>query len=62
MDSVDLGYEFHENFAPVGLSSGGAAVSSATDESISLVESLAVTLNKLIANTYAFDEANKSDL
>ena len=60
MDSVDLGYEFHENFAPVGLSSGGAAVSSATDESISLVESLSDTLNKLIADADAFSEAKKA--
>ena len=37
MESADLGYEFHDNFAPVGLISGDAVASSATDESIALV-------------------------
>ena len=62
MESADLGFGFHYNFLPVGLSAGYAAASSATDESIALVECLSVTLNKLIANADAFAEANKSDL
>ena len=37
MESADLGYEFHDDFAPVGLSAGATAASSATDESIYLV-------------------------
>ena len=40
MESADLGYEFHDNFAPVGLSAGSDAASSETDESIALVESM----------------------
>ena len=60
MVSEDLGYEFHEDFAPVVLSSVDAAASSATNESISLVESLSDTLNKLIADADAFSEAKKA--
>ena len=51
MESSDLGFEFHDNFSPVGISAGNA-----------LVECLLYTLNKLIADADAFAEANKSDL
>ena len=61
MESEDLGYEFHDNFVPVGLSAGDAAASSAIDESIALVESMLYTLNRFIIDTDAFSEANKSD-
>ena len=40
MESADLGFEFHENFAPVGLIAGDAVASRVTDESIALVECL----------------------
>ena len=62
MESADLGYAFHDNFAPVGLSVGDTAYSSGTDDSIAFVESMLDTLNKLIADTYAFYEANKRNL
>ena len=60
MESADLGFEFHDNFAPVGLSAGDSVASSATDESIALVECLSDNLNMLIYDAYAFFEANKS--
>ena len=62
MELSDLGYKFHGTFAPVGLSAFDAADSSVTDESIFLVEILSDTLNKLVANAYAFSEDNKSHL
>ena len=61
-DSVNLEFEFHEIFVPVGLNAVNAADSSETDESIALVECLSGTLNKLIANAYALAESNKSKL
>ena len=48
MESSDLGYNIYDNFAPVGLSAGNAASSSATDDSVALVESLPDTFNKLM--------------
>ena len=62
MQPADLGYEFHDNFSSFGLSADNTAASSATDNSIALVESLLDTLNKLIADADAFSGANKSDL
>ena len=62
MESEDLGYEFHDNFVPVGLSAGDDEASSANDESISLFEILSDTLNKLVADADVLSEANKRDL
>ena len=62
MESAGLGFEFHDSFAPVGLSSGDDAASSDTDESIALVECLLDTLNKLIVDDDYFADSNKRDL
>ena len=62
MESANLGYEFHDYSVLVGLSASDAAASSATYQSISLVEILPDTFNKFIVDTYAFAESNKSDL
>ena len=62
MESSDLGFEFYDDFVTFELSAGDDAASSATDESIALFEFLLDTLNRLIADAYAFDKSNKSDL
>ena len=62
MESAYFGFEFHEIFAPVGISAGDAAAFSATDESIALVKCLSDTFNNFIANADAFAEDNKSNL
>ena len=62
MESADFGFEFRDNFAPIGISSGDSSDSSATDETISLVEFLSDILNKLIANADDFSETDNSDL
>ena len=62
MEPADSGFKFHEDFAPFGLSAGNAAASSATDDSIALVECLSDTLKKLIADADSFSEAKKSNL
>ena len=62
MDLEYLGYEFHDDFASVGLISGGDTSSSATGESIVLVEILPDTLNKFIAAVYAFSKSKTINL